>query len=63
MAVAEVAQYLNCSRGQVNALLDRGEMLSFAIGRRRVVPVDEVRAFVDRSLADVQREFVLSLTG
>ncbi|HSX65947.1 helix-turn-helix domain-containing protein [Nocardioides sp.] len=48
--VEETCKLLRVSRWQVNDLINRRELSSVKIGRRRLVPLADLRAFLDRNL-------------
>lgn len=53
---AEVAAaMLNCGRTGLYALLNAGEIATFRIGRRRLIEVQSLRAFIARKTAESER--------
>ncbi len=49
--VAETAESLGLGKTKTFELLASGELRSFVVGRRRLVPVGEVESFISRHLA------------
>lgn len=45
---AEVAEYLNVSRGTIYSLLSRGEIDSLKIGRNRRFTADQVTNYIEQ---------------
>lgn len=48
----DAGRALGLSRSTVYELISRGELASVKVGRRRLVPVTELRAFTERLLRD-----------
>jgi excisionase family DNA binding protein len=48
----EFARQLGIGISTVKPLLAKGEIRSFQVGRRRLIPVAEIAAFIERRLAD-----------
>lgn len=51
MSVDTAAQLLGVGRTTVYDLLNRGALRSMKIGRRTLLPIEDLDAFVDRKLA------------
>ena len=52
-SVSEVAEQLGVKRTTVYELMNRGELRSFTIGRRRLVSYDDLVGFIAARLEDV----------
>lgn len=52
VSVEEAARSLGIGRTTAWTLVRNGELRSVAIGARRLVAVDDIRAYADRLLAD-----------
>ena len=50
ISVSETAQMLGISRARLYPLISRGEIPSFKIGGRRLVPVKALESFIERQL-------------
>jgi len=50
ISVSEAAQMLGISRARLYPLISRGEIPSFKIGGRRLVPVKALESFIERQL-------------
>lgn len=53
---AEAARLLGCGRTTVFALLSAGEIKSFLYGRKRLIPVESLRHWVERQQAAADAE-------
>lgn len=52
LSVQEVARRLGVGRTKIYELLDRGDLRSIWIDRRRLIPNDEVPAYIARKLEE-----------
>lgn len=52
LSIPETAKDLGVSERQVYKLIATGELRSFKIGRRRLVPREEKQRLVDRKMAE-----------
>ena len=50
---AEAAQAIGCCTEHIANLVKRGELRSAEVGRCRVIPVEELRSYLDRKIQDV----------
>jgi excisionase family DNA binding protein len=48
LSPAEAAKALGVSHVTIYRLINGGELKSFTIGRRRLIGVDEIKAFIER---------------
>lgn len=54
--VTEVATMLAISQAHVYVMMDRGELISFHIGRKRRITADSIRDYITRQVAtDLRR--------
>lgn len=56
LSVAEAAKRIGIGRSQTYELVASGELESFTIGRRRIVPESAIRTFFARRLAASRAE-------
>lgn len=52
LTVAETAECLRCSKAHIYAQLKDGRLRGVRVGRRRLVPMSEIRRITDEALAD-----------
>lgn len=55
LAPRRAAAQLGIGRTKVFELIRKGELRSFQVGRRRLVPVEEIERFIERGLNDDAR--------
>lgn len=49
--IAEAAQSIGCSAGHIRNLIQRRELPSAKVGRRRVVRADDLQAYLEKQVA------------
>jgi excisionase family DNA binding protein len=54
-SIGEAAAAISCSPGHIRNLIERGELQSAKVGRRRVVRAASLEALLDRGDQDDQR--------
>jgi excisionase family DNA binding protein len=54
-SIDEAAESIGCSPGHIRNLIERGELQSVKIGRRRVVCADSLRALLDKAVGRSSR--------
>lgn len=52
LTVEQAAQALGCSRARVFQLLREGEIKSFRVARRQMIPASELDALIERRIGD-----------
>jgi excisionase family DNA binding protein len=50
VSVEEAARMIGCSRTGIYELMAKGELPTFKMGKRRLVQVQELKAWIDRAV-------------